>query len=309
MQTDKIIVTAFIDKEFYHFMLPYGEWVINGKEYTNSNSNYKSEQITSKEEPVIFKVERKTNIVHYKNATDENMIGLSVAAYEDSLERLKAKGSWCNLDEELVFISLEDEFAYKKFLRDWKPVTEQQILKHRVETEVRHAMLDTGSPFIKPLFCIDQTKPELVEVDFARYQKHVVHEWLKDCNVTDYDFPNHSHLEYFKIGKTYVFNGNRNEFNGSNPVRVIQGVAAEQLLEDEKKKIEGKLYSVLCSLRTIPDVNVRQVTTEIEAVRAYLLQHAGDRVSKSQVVQTCRNDLQKIVTRLENLSKEVISGV
>jgi hypothetical protein len=307
MQTDKIIVTAFIDKEFYHFMLPYGEWVVNGKEYTNSN--YKSEQITSKEEPVIFKVERKTNIVRYKNTTDEGMIGLGVTAYEDSLERLKAKGQWCNLDEELVFISLEDEFAYKKFLRDWKPVIEQQILKHRVETEVRHAMLDTGSPFIKPLFCIDQTKPELVEVDFARYQKHVVHEWLKDCKVTEYEFPNHSHLEYFKIGKTYVFNGNRNEFNGSNPVRVMQGAAAEQLLSDEKKKIEGKLYSVLCTLREIPDVTVRQVTSEIEAVRAYLLQHAGDRVSKSQVVQTCRNDLQKIVTRLENLSKEVKFGL
>ncbi len=306
MQTDKIIVTAFIDKEFYHFNLPYGEWVVNGKEYTNPN--YKSEQITSKEEPVIFKIERKTHITKYKNV-NENTICLSTSAYEDSLERLKSKGSWCNFDEEFTFKELEDEFAYKKFLRDWQPVTEQQILKHRVETEVRHAMLETGSPFIKPLFCIDQTKPELVEVDFARYQKHVVHEWLKDCNVTDYDFPNHSHLEYFKMGKSYVFTGTRNEFNGSNPVRVMQGAAAEQLLADEKKKIEGKLYAVLCSLRAIPDVNVRQVTSEIEAVRAYLLQHAGDRMSKSQVVQTCRNDLQKIVTRLENLSKEVISAV
>jgi len=307
MQTDKIIVTAFIDKEFYYFALPYGEWVINGKEYTNLN--YKSEQITCKEEPVIFRIERKINIVHYKNTTDAERIGLSVEAYEDSIERLKSKGTWCNLDEVFTFEELEDEFAYKKFLRDWKPVTEKQILKHRVETEVRHAMLETGSPFIKPLFCIDQTKPELVEVDFARYQKHVVQEWLKDYKVTDYEFPNHSHLEYFKIGKTYVFTGNRNEFNGSNPVRVMQGVAAEQLLSDEKKNIEGKLYAVLCSLRAIPDVSVRQVTSEIESVRTYLLQHAGDRVSKSQVVQTCRADLQKIVARLENLSKEVISGV
>jgi hypothetical protein len=309
MQTDKIIVTHFADKDFYHFNLPYGEWVINGKEYTNQN--YKSEQITSKEEPVIFKVERKTNIVRYKNTTDENMIGLSVGAYEDSLERLKAKGSWCNLDEELVFISLEDEFAYKKFLRDWKPVTEQQILKHRVETEFRHAMIEHDSPFIKSLFCIDQTKPELVQVEFARFQKYIVGAWLKEHNVTDFDFPNHSHLEYFKMGKTYVFtnSGTRNEYNGQNPVRIMSYREADELLESEKKKIEGILYSVLCSLRAIPDVNVRQVTTEIEAVRAYLLQHAGDRVSKSQVVQTCRNDLQKIVTRLENLSKEVISGV
>lgn len=308
MQVDKIIVTAFIDKEFYHFNLRYGEWVVNGKEYTNSNSNYKSEQITSKEEPVIFKIERKTYITKYKN-TNENTICLSTGAYEEALERLKSKGTWCNLDEVYAFEKLEDEFAYKKFLRDWKPVTEQQILKHRVETEIRHAMIEHGSPFIKSMFCIDQTKPELVEVDFARYQKHIVSEWLKEHNVIDYDFPTHSHLEYFKIGKTYVFTGTRNEFNGNNPVRVMTYKDAEQLLIDEKKKIEGKLYSVLCSLRAIPDVNVQQVTKEIEAVRAYLLQHAGDRVSKSQIVQTCRTDLQKIVTRLENLSKEAISGV
>jgi hypothetical protein len=306
MQTDKIIVTAFIDKEFYHFNLPYGEWVINGKEYTNPN--YKSEQITSKEEPIIFKIERKTHITKYKNV-NENTICLSTSAYEDSLERHKSKGSWCNLDEEFTFKELEDEFAYKKFLRDWKPVTEQQILKHQVETEIRHAMLDTGSPFIKSLFCIDQTKPELVEVEFARYQKHVVHEWLKEHNVTDYDFPTHSHLEYFKIGKSYVFTGTRNEFNGQNPVRVMQSAAAEQLLADEKKKIEGKLYAVLCSLRAIPDVNVRQVIAEIQAVSTYLYENAGNRVSKNNVASHCRADLQKIVTRLENLSKEVISGV
>lgn len=305
---DKIIVTYFTDKDFYHFNLPYGEWVINGKEYTNSN--YKSEQITSKEEPVIFKIERKSYITKYKNA-NENTICLSTSAYEDSLERLKSKGTWCNLDEVYTFDALEDEFAYKKFLRDWKPVAEQQILKHRVETEIRHAMINTGSAFITPLFCIDQTKPELVQVEFARFQKHAVEVWLKEHNVTDYDFPNHSHLEYFKMGKTYVFtnSGTRNEYNGQNPVRIMSFDDAEKLLEDEKKKIEGKLYSVLCSLREIPDVNVRQVITEIEAVQKYLSDTAYGRVSKADVSSRCRNDLQKIVTRLENLSKQAISGV
>ncbi len=306
---DKIIVTYFTDKDFYHFSLPYGEWVVNGKEYTNSN--YKSEQITSKESPVIFKIERKNYIVRYKNIADEGMIGLSTSAYEDSLERLKAKGSWCNLDEEFAFKELEDEFAYKKFLRDWQPVTEQQILKHRVETEIRHAMINTGSAFITPLFCIDQTKPELVQVEFARFQKYIVEAWLKEHNVTDYDFPNHSHLEYFKIGKTYVFtnSGTRNEYNGQNPVRVMSYDDADKLLRDEKKKIEGKLYSVLCSLRAIPDVNVRQVVGEIEAVRTYLLENAGGRLSKSNMAAHCNTALKKIVTRLENLSKQAISGV
>ncbi len=305
---DKIIVTYFTDKDFYYFNLPYGEWVVNGKEYTNQN--YKSEQITSKEEPVIFKIERKTHITKYKNV-NENTICLSTSAYEDSLERHKSKGKWCNLDEIYVFESLEDEFAYKKFLRDWKPVAEQQILKHRVETEIRHAMIEHDSPFIKSLFCIDQERPELVQVEFARFQKYIVEAWLKEHNVTDYDFPNHSHLEYFKMGKTYVFtnSGTRNEYNGQNPVRVMSYRDAEELLESEKKKIEGKLYSVLCSLREIPDVNVRQVITEIEAVQKYLSDTAYGRVSKADVSNRCRNDLQKIVTRLENLSKQAISGV
>lgn len=305
---DKIVVTYFADKDFYHFNLPYGEWVVNGKEYTNQN--YKSEQITSKERPVIFKLERKTVVKHYVH-TSEMMHGLSVDAYEDSLERLKSKGNWCDIDNELLFESLEDEFAYKKFMRDWKPVTEQQFLKHRVETEIRHAMIEHDSPFIKSLFCIDQERPELVQVEFARYQKYIVETWLKEHNVTDYDFPNHSHLEYFKMGKTYVFtnSGTRNEYNGQNPVRVMSYRDAEELLESEKKKIEGKLYSVLCSLREIPDVNVRQVITEIEAVQKYLSDTAYGRVSKADVSSRCRNDLQKIVTRLENLSKQAISGV
>jgi hypothetical protein len=303
---DKIIVTAFIDKEFYHFNLPYGEWVINGKEYTNSN--HRSEQITSKKEPVIFKVERKTVIKHYSH-TSEKMHNLGVEAYQHNKELLMNKGIWD--DGDIVFDTLEEEFAYKKFLRDWQPVTEQQILKHRVETEVRHAMIEHDSPFIKSLFCIDQERPELVRVDFARYQKYIVEAWLKEHNVTDFDFPNHSHLEYFKIGKTYVFtnSGTRNEYNGQNPVRVMSYREADELLQSEKKKIEGKLYAVLCSLREIPDVNVCQITNEIEAVRTYLLQNASNRVSKSEVAQTCRENLKKIVTRLENLSKEVISGV
>lgn len=305
---DKIIVTYFADKDFYHFNLPYGEWVINGKEYTNQN--YKSEQITSKESPVIFKVERKTSIKYYAH-NSEMMHGLSPEAYESDKEKLLLKGKWCNLDEVYTFESLEDEFAYKKFMRDWKPVTEQQILKHRVETEIRHAMIEHDSPFIKSLFCIDQTKPELVQVEFARYQKYIVEVWLKEHNVTDYEFPNHSHLEYFKMGKTYVFtnSGTRNEYNGQNPVRVMSYQEADELLESEKKKIEGRLYSVLCSLREIPDVSVRQVITEIEAVQKYLSDTAYGRVSKADVSSRCRNDLQKIVTRLENLSKQAISGV
>jgi hypothetical protein len=302
---DKIIVTYFSDKDFYHFNLPYGEWVINGKEYTNQN--YKSEQITSKEKPVIFKIERKTIIKHYSH-TRERMHSLSVEAYNHDKELLTNKSIFDD-DDVITFNTLEDEFAYKKFMRDWQPVTEQQILKHRVETEVRHAMIEHDSPFIKSMFCIDQARPELVQVEFARFQKHVVEAWLKEHNVTDYDFPNHSHLEYFKIGKDYVFNGVRNEYNGHNPVRVMSFDDAEKLLEDEKKKIECKLYSVLCKIQAIPDVNVYQVVSEIEAVRKYLSDTAYGRVSKADIARRCNNDLQKIVTRLENLSKEAISGV
>ena len=304
----KIIVTYFTDKELYYFELPHGEWVVNGKEYTVNN--YQPEKLNSLYQPIIFKVNKSTKIKYYENVSEPNMHKIAVDAYSQSLSALIGFAIWSESDEEYRFEKLEDEFAYKKFLRDWKPVYEEVISKEKVDIEIRHAMLDTGNEFIKPLFCVDSTKPELVQVMFAAYQMKVVKDWCNKHVPDAYEIPNHSHLEYAKISGQYVFTGTKTEFNGQYPIRVMHYDEAVKLLDTEKKKIEGILYSLLCKINAIPDVTVKQLIDEIQNVKRYVNEKKYS--SKSSKVAMCdevSKDLQKIVTRLQNLSTELQTGV
>lgn len=304
----KIIVTYFTDKELYYFELPYGEWIVNNKQYTVSN--YQTDKLNSLLEPEIFKVNKSTKIKYYENVSEPNMHKLSVEAYKfDKGMKLK-DAQYCNLDEEYQFKNLEDEFAYKKFLRDWKPVFEEVVSKEKVDIEIRHAMLDTGNEFIKPLFCVDSTKPELVQVMFAAFQMKVVKDWCNKYVPDAYEIPSHSHLEYTKISGQYVFTGTKTEFNGQYPVRVMHYDEAVKLLDNEKKKIEGILYSLLCKINAIPDVTVKQLIDEIQNVRRYVSEKTyTNKVSKMTMGNEVMKDLQKIVTRLQNLSTELQTGV
>ena len=300
----KIIVTYFTDKELYYFELPYGEWIVNNKKYTVSN--YQPDKLNSLLEPEIFKVNKSTKIKYYENVSEPNMHKIAVDAYSQSLSALIGFAIWSESDEEYRFEKLEDEFAYKKFLRDWKPVYEEVISKEKVDIEIRHAMLDTGNEFIKPLFCVDSTKPELVQVMFAAYQMKVVKDWCNKHVPDAYEIPNHSHLEYAKISGQYVFTGTKTEFNGQYPIRVMHYDEAVKLLDNEKKKIEGILYSLLCKIKAIPDVTVKQLIDEIEAVRNYVNEKKySGKTSKVVICDEVRNNLQKIVTRLQNLSTEL----
>lgn len=304
----KIIVTYFTDKELYYFELPYGEWIVNNKKYTVSN--YQPDKLNSLLEPEIFKVNKSTKIKYYENVSEPNMHKIAVDAYSQSLSALIGFAIWSESDEEYRFEKLEDEFAYKKFLRDWKPVYEEVISKEKVDIEIRHAMLDTGNEFIKPLFCVDSTKPELVQVMFAAYQMKVVKDWCNKHVPDAYEIPNHSHLEYAKISGQYVFTGTKTEFNGQYPIRVMHYDEAVKLLDNEKKKIEGILYSLLCKIKAIPDVTVKQLIDEIQNVRRYVSEKVyTNKVSKITMGNEIMKDLQKIVTRLQNLSTELQTGV
>lgn len=304
----KIIVTYFTDKELYYFELPYGEWIVNNKKYTVSN--YQPDKLNSLLEPEIFKVNKSTKIKYYENVSEPNMHKIAVDAYSQSLSALIGFAIWSESDEEYRFEKLEDEFAYKKFLRDWKPVYEEVISKEKVDIEIRHAMLDTGNEFIKPLFCVDSTKPELVQVMFAAYQMKVVKDWCNKHVPDAYEIPNHSHLEYAKISGQYVFTGTKTEFNGQYPIRVMHYDEAVKLLDNEKKKIEGILYSLLCKIKAIPDVTVKQLIDEIQNIRRYVSEKAyTNKVSKITMGNEIMKDLQKIVTRLQNLSTELQTGV
>lgn len=304
----KIIVTYFTDKELYYFELPYGEWIVNNKKYTVSN--YQPDKLNSLLEPEIFKVNKSTNIKYYENVSEPNMHKIAVDAYSQSISALIGFAIWSESDEEYRFEKLEDEFAYKKFLRDWKPVYEEVVSKEKVDIEIRHAMLDTGNEFIKPLFCVDSTKPELVQVLFAAFQMKVVKDWCNKYVPDAYEIPSHSHLEYTKISGQYVFTGIKTEFNGQHPVRVMHYDEAVKLLDNEKKKIEGILYSLLCKINAIPDVTVKQLIDEIQNVRRYVSEKKySGKSSKVAICDEVSKDLQKIVTRLQNLSTELQTSV
>lgn len=114
------------------YKTPSGNWVIE-----KLNSNYSGTQLFSingreenipagqnveiKDKPTsIIKIESKTEISHYKNSATAI---LPVQEYDNSIFELKKK-EYC-VDDEYSWESLEDEFAYKKFVQTWKPIYKQ----------------------------------------------------------------------------------------------------------------------------------------------------------------------------------------
>lgn len=101
---------------------------------------------TAEEPKSIIKIDWKTVVVDYRNADGAV---LSPAEWTNQIHALKLKEK-C-IDDEYIWDSLEDEFAYRKFLQEWTPTYAQE----KVETpyQIVYKKLPVSKyTFIVPLY-------------------------------------------------------------------------------------------------------------------------------------------------------------
>jgi hypothetical protein len=220
-------LTYFKDKDFYFFKVPYHQRdtiLVDGKSLPQEVPYYKEIEVTSKTLPKIELVVTKTNVIAYK---DSKGAEITPEAYQLTIIALTAGAT--EDEGQLVFDDLDEEYKYKKFVREYQAVYGTTSTITEVKTTVVQAMISTGSPYLSAVFRTDSDNPHLVSYNKSQHQLDVVRAWDK-TNGVNVEIPTHSHLKYAKVNGKYVFDA---QYEKATPELIPYEQAYERMREVE----------------------------------------------------------------------------
>lgn len=251
----------------YMIELPKGLHLINGVE-----KHLTGDVATFDELPKLEKISVKYLTTHYFNANGEQ---LSVDDYNKKIDELKSKGHY--IDDCLEFDDLDDEYAFKKFSKEW---IANQVIKTIVETtyefevipEVKSAsvhivpMRHFGKDLTKNAFILYRNSAaEAAFFEFAeKYGYKVVgkNEEPKEneCQM-GFNGP-----RYAKIGKSFVFSGSSDRFN-SNFVGDYD--SCEKIMQSDRDYIEQKFLLELNANKKFRDETaIKDVLDKVKSIQS-----------------------------------------
>lgn len=138
-------------------------------------------------------------IIHYEN----NGVIMSNIDYKNSVDELLSKAE--DQYDEYVFDSLDDEYRYKKFIRDWRPVysaeNEEIAPLEFVITEIR---TNSGDPDIISLWNSPTVNNKLYSFDRHRFSLKYF-QFLCERKELVNTVPSHGGLRYAQINNKYIF--------------------------------------------------------------------------------------------------------
>lgn len=187
-------------------------YLIDGELYT---TDYKGKQLGVANVDDIRLVTFNTITKHYTDGT-------TTMSTEDYANKCKQLSSKYNLEDE-CWGTLEDEFAYRKFVQVWQPVKEEvQVISEPIKVEIVKTVYDTGNPFIKNTFlfsggegkaslftyhrqeAIENIVKECFDSLGMKCEHKLNHHETKDKKVWSNSY--HSGIRYVVAFGTYVFN-------------------------------------------------------------------------------------------------------
>lgn len=123
-----INVEAFeIDKGVYYIELQRGTYEIDGKRvFIDWNDN--KVIVDLDKNPTIYKIDVRSKVEHYSNSNGEIL----------TVESYNKKYSELNKAEDFEFESIDDEYAFKKFIQEWKAVNISFEVKTLVEYTIKY---------------------------------------------------------------------------------------------------------------------------------------------------------------------------
>jgi len=202
MRVKKIIDKYLIESGLYNTDLEVDGYLIEGIE--------RNESFWTNEEPKeIIKLEKTTRVISYGELTPEE--------YPEQLEKAKGNYSY-DWNSDIKFDSLDDEFVYKKFLEEHKPVIEQYTKRTPIDFTVVEITGRTDNKFITPYRFLRKENhqvndslyeyiPEPMEMarEIANEYGFVEVEDGKETKGLYWSVPNHSKdtLRFLKINGLY----------------------------------------------------------------------------------------------------------
>lgn len=303
--------------------LPAGTFLVDGEVVSHSgwNSYNTKHQISVKEVENVRAVYTESILVGYvpttEGITDDI---LSVEVYNDFIQKLRKNGSMVGgyEDQEFVWNTLEDEFAYRKFTSSWKP-------KYKTETNYSepllidrtHILQDTGIPYIKagfltgeartPLYNYSRTnavadlmakKFESLGMERKEKLSYAQTEGKKVWSNSD-----HSGLEYVTAFGRYIMGKpnlpkTRGEFKGSLEYLT-------EIYEEDKKWIEDLIqvgYNLHFRNEGASSVLIKEVWDGLKTCIAYV--NTMDVKVKSETSK--RSALNQLNKMLESVNQEIL---
>lgn len=144
--------THFEDVNIIFAILPQGKYFIDNEVVTTT---YQNNKVQIKDINNVYKIEESRVINHYING-DKILLN---EEYVDIKLRLENK----RIKDEYEWETLNDEFAYRKFIELWKPVYETISIKNRIDIEIEKTVLNSKVPFITNYFTNDKSETTLYQ--------------------------------------------------------------------------------------------------------------------------------------------------
>jgi hypothetical protein len=206
-------------------------------------------------------------ITHYER---ENGDTLSVELFGEESRRLISKGTpEEGYSSSYVFDNLDDEFAYKRFLKTWKPVFgESRTEKEPVKLDVVEVRTNSGDPDIQSLWNSPQcvTKAHLYTLDRTAIS---LRDFKACCEAhgLDYNIPSHCGIRFAKIDGKYL-GFEEMDFSQSPPfIGTLDQCKAEKLSLYKRVTNAVKLY--IAKYRTKPALkNAAEVLSDLDTIRS-----------------------------------------
>ena len=137
---DLINVEAFeLDKGVYYIELQSGTYEIEDKRVQIGWSDNKV-IVDLDKKPTIYKIDVRSKVEHYLNANGEI---LTVESYNKKYNEL-------NKAEDFEFDNIDDEYAFKKFIQEWKAVNTSFEVKTLVEYTIKYNVYNLPK-YIQPM--------------------------------------------------------------------------------------------------------------------------------------------------------------
>lgn len=206
-------------------------------------------EVCVKDPGSMVRVRHRTVITHYENADGEKIDPVS---YDQKVKELTSKAEYDEDDPVYIFQDLDEEYAYKKYIRSWFPVSKKiEVESEPVEIAVTPITLETGNPFITSMFCLGVTKEE-EQTLYVYNRPDAVVQIVKDT-FERLGFEFRGNINYGETNKKKIW-GNSNHstirfvvafgtylFNDSWDVKAVRRGSLEEMTrqyEKDKKELE-----------------------------------------------------------------------
>ena len=241
----------FEESEYYSIKLPRGTYLVDNKVVEVEGYGNADVQVLDIEN--VCPISRTSIITKY---VSQDEIEISASVYNKAKDELLLYSTKTDeeYDGQIKWNSLDDEFAYRKFLQKWTPVYKNiEVVGDKYSFDIQHTKINTGCKYINSTYINGGDDPMLFEYNRPKAFLDIVNYKFADLGMAYTDSVSyqqtdrkkiwgnstHSCIRYVVAFGTYVF-------NDAFDVKYSPKGKLEDLLKmynDDKQRIESQIQT------------------------------------------------------------------